>query len=97
MESSPLQCTCSVFFEPRSSKFPIITPRSYVSSSEIVGNDIIIHLVDQPTLCPVTLAYGALEILRCCSNLPVGSELVINGPGKLFLQVDLNSEVFGNE
>lgn len=92
-----LKCKCAVFFEPRATKFPILTPRSYVSSAEVVGKDIVIHLVDQPVMSSLTLAYGALEVLRCCSNLPEGSNIVIDGPGKLFLHVDLCSEVPGNE
>lgn len=93
MVGPPLKCKCSIFFEPCATKFPILTPCSYVSSAEVVGKDIVIHLVDQPVMSSLALAHGALEVLRCCSNLPEGSNIVIDGPGSLFLRVNLSPEV----
>ena len=81
---------CSVFFSPRAFRPPTITPRSYVSSAEIIGSDIVIHLADQPVLVPCDLAYGTYKVLSCCSNIPFGSSIAIdNVPGRGILFAEL--------
>ena len=85
-----IKCKCTVFFEPRSTRPPTITPRVYVSSAEIIGGDVVIHLSDRPVSVPADLAYGAYKVLSCCSNLPFGSSIAIDvKPGCSILFAEL--------
>ena len=98
---------CTVFFKPRATRRPTITPRSYVESAEIIGSDVVIHLTDLPVSVPADLAYGAYKVLSCCSNLPFGSSISIDVPSgcsTLFAELtgpltslDRAQEVSGNE
>ena len=105
--NEPIKCKCSVFFEPRATRPPTITPRVYVSSAEIIGSDVVIHISDLPVSVPADLAYGAYKVLSCCSNLPFGSSIAIDvKPGFSFFSAELTGaftsldraqEVSGNE
>lgn len=94
-------CYCSIFLKPRSRKYPEVTPKLFVSSAELVGNDIIIHLRDDPVLVPYGLAKGAVKVLGRCSNCPPEAWASIDAPsgsfhlsGNVFLP---DPEVSGNE
>lgn len=62
------KCICRLWYGRKSRKYPKVTPCRYVSSAELVGDDIVIHTSLERVTISEDLAEGAGSVFGSCAN-----------------------------